>query len=51
MTPDKDLSRYCATAETGAAFTATLKGSFSMLTLITSRAEAWLKANVGDEAT
>lgn len=51
MTPDRDLSQFCATVDTGAAFTATLEGGFSMLTPITARDEAWLKETVADEAT
>lgn len=51
MMPPEDLSRYTATAETGAGFTATKDGLLVMLTPITPRATAWLHENVGDDAT
>jgi hypothetical protein len=40
MRSPKELASHRATAETGAAFTATREGGFAMLTPIAPRAEA-----------
>lgn len=47
----RHLAKHRATAETGAAFTATRRDGFAMVTPITARAEASLIDHVDDEAT
>ena len=48
---EDDLTRFTAPREAGAAFSATREGSLSFLEPLTPRADAWLRENVGDEAT
>lgn len=51
MSQPEDLSRFTATAESGAGFCATKDGGLVTLTPLTQRASAWLQSQVDDEAT
>lgn len=51
MTEPEDLSRFTATAESGAAFSATKDGGLVTLVPLTPRATTWLSQHVDDEAT
>lgn len=48
---DNPLARHRAPREAGAAFLATREGGLALVEPLTPRAEAWLRANVDEEAT
>ena len=48
---DNPLAAHRAPREAGAAFSATREGGLALIEPLTPRAEAWLHARVGDDAT